>query len=263
MVTGPTVGGLGLHTALELAGAAPAWSSPAGPTSKLEESERTDPRRGAGRGAGQARRRPGRPRLGAARRRPRGLARPDRRTGQQRRGDGHAVPPDPRRPRAADGDQPLRPVPADRAAAPAAGRQRGRAGGHGVLADAPGGPEGAARRPAPASRGATPAGSPTARPSSPTCCSPTSSSGAAARPSCRSRRWPRIPGFAGTHLAANGQYGRSSGGIASILDAAVKAVSQSPAAGAWPTLMAATADLPGGPTADRAGCRRWPARRRW
>ena len=43
------------------------------------------------------------------------------------------------------------------------------------------------------------------------------------------------PGFAGTHLAANGQYGRSSGGIASILDAAVKAVSQSPAAGAWPT----------------------------
>jgi NAD(P)-dependent dehydrogenase (short-subunit alcohol dehydrogenase family) len=54
------------------------------------------------------------------------------------------------------------------------------------------------------------------------------------------------PGFAGTHLAANGQYGRSSGGIASILDATIKAVSQSAAAGAWPTLMAATADLPGG-----------------
>ncbi|GEP40317.1 putative short-chain dehydrogenase/reductase [Nocardioides psychrotolerans] len=54
------------------------------------------------------------------------------------------------------------------------------------------------------------------------------------------------PGFAGTHLAANGQYGRSSGGIASILDATVKAVSQSAAAGAWPTLMAATGDLPGG-----------------
>jgi NAD(P)-dependent dehydrogenase (short-subunit alcohol dehydrogenase family) len=53
------------------------------------------------------------------------------------------------------------------------------------------------------------------------------------------------PGFAGTHLAANGQYGRSSGGIASILDATIKAVSQSAAAGAWPTLMAATADLPG------------------
>ena len=54
------------------------------------------------------------------------------------------------------------------------------------------------------------------------------------------------PGFAGTHLAANGQYGRASGGIASILDAAVKVVSQSSAAGAWPSLMAATADLPGG-----------------
>ncbi|WP_418057689.1 oxidoreductase [Pimelobacter simplex] len=53
------------------------------------------------------------------------------------------------------------------------------------------------------------------------------------------------PGFAGTHLAANGQYGRSAGGIASILDAGVKAVSQSAAAGAWPSLMAATADLPG------------------
>jgi NAD(P)-dependent dehydrogenase (short-subunit alcohol dehydrogenase family) len=53
------------------------------------------------------------------------------------------------------------------------------------------------------------------------------------------------PGFAGTHLAANGQYGRSRGGIATILDASVKAVSQSAAQGAWPVLMAATADLPG------------------
>ena len=53
------------------------------------------------------------------------------------------------------------------------------------------------------------------------------------------------PGLAGTHLAANGTFGRSRGGRASILDAAVKAVSQSAAAGAWPTLMAATADLPG------------------
>jgi NAD(P)-dependent dehydrogenase (short-subunit alcohol dehydrogenase family) len=54
------------------------------------------------------------------------------------------------------------------------------------------------------------------------------------------------PGFAGTHLAANGQYGRSSGGVASVLDAAIQAVSQPAADGAWPTLMAATADLPGG-----------------
>jgi NAD(P)-dependent dehydrogenase (short-subunit alcohol dehydrogenase family) len=54
------------------------------------------------------------------------------------------------------------------------------------------------------------------------------------------------PGMAGTHLAVNGQYGTTSGLRASILDGAVKAVSQSAAAGAWPTLMAATADLPGG-----------------
>lgn len=53
------------------------------------------------------------------------------------------------------------------------------------------------------------------------------------------------PGFSGTHLAANGQYGRSSGGVASIVDAGVRAVAQSAAAGAWPSLMAATADLPG------------------
>ena len=52
------------------------------------------------------------------------------------------------------------------------------------------------------------------------------------------------PGFAGTHLVANGQLGRTTGSIASILEAAVKAVSQSPASGALPTLMAATADLP-------------------
>ncbi|GAB3856827.1 SDR family NAD(P)-dependent oxidoreductase [Nocardioides maradonensis] len=53
------------------------------------------------------------------------------------------------------------------------------------------------------------------------------------------------PGYAGTHLAANGQFGRSSGGVATILDAANRAISQSAEAGAWPTLMAATADLPG------------------
>lgn len=53
------------------------------------------------------------------------------------------------------------------------------------------------------------------------------------------------PGFAGTHLAANGRFGRSQGGVASILDAAVRAVSQSAEAGAGPSLMAATADLPG------------------
>jgi NAD(P)-dependent dehydrogenase (short-subunit alcohol dehydrogenase family) len=53
------------------------------------------------------------------------------------------------------------------------------------------------------------------------------------------------PGFAGTHLAANGQYGRATGGVATILDATIRAVSQPAAAGAWPTLMAATDDVPG------------------
>ena len=68
---------------------------------------------------------------------------------------------------------------------------------------------------------------------------------------CRAAEVPVLataahPGFAGSHLAVNGQYGRTSGGVASILDAAIKAVSQPVAHGAWPTLMAATADLPGG-----------------
>jgi len=53
------------------------------------------------------------------------------------------------------------------------------------------------------------------------------------------------PGYAGTHLVANGRFGRSSGGFVTVLDAANRAIGQSPAVGAWPTLMAATADLPG------------------
>jgi NAD(P)-dependent dehydrogenase (short-subunit alcohol dehydrogenase family) len=53
------------------------------------------------------------------------------------------------------------------------------------------------------------------------------------------------PGFAGTHLAANGRFGRASGGVASILDAAIRVVSQPAHMGALPSLMAATADLPG------------------
>jgi NAD(P)-dependent dehydrogenase (short-subunit alcohol dehydrogenase family) len=66
------------------------------------------------------------------------------------------------------------------------------------------------------------------------------------------------PGFAATHLAANGQYGRSSGGIASILDAAIKVVSPNTAdQGAWPTLMAATADLPGATYVGPDGLAEW------
>jgi NAD(P)-dependent dehydrogenase (short-subunit alcohol dehydrogenase family) len=53
------------------------------------------------------------------------------------------------------------------------------------------------------------------------------------------------PGYAGTHLVANGRFGRSTGGLASVFDKANRAVGQPPDIGAWPTLMAATADLPG------------------
>lgn len=66
------------------------------------------------------------------------------------------------------------------------------------------------------------------------------------------------PGFASTHLAANGQYGRSAGGVASILDGAIRVVSpNSAAAGAWPTLMAATADLPGATYVGPDGFLEW------
>ena len=63
------------------------------------------------------------------------------------------------------------------------------------------------------------------------------------------------PGFAATHLAANGRYGRAFGGRASILDAAVRAVAQSARMGALPTLMAATADLPGATYCGPSGFR--------
>ncbi len=53
------------------------------------------------------------------------------------------------------------------------------------------------------------------------------------------------PGYSGTHLVVNGQLGRRSGGAASILHAANRAISQSAAAGSLPLLMAATADVPG------------------
>lgn len=54
------------------------------------------------------------------------------------------------------------------------------------------------------------------------------------------------PGYTATPLFANGVYGRPTGGPASILDAAHKAMAQPAAHGAWPVLMALTADLPSG-----------------
>lgn len=71
------------------------------------------------------------------------------------------------------------------------------------------------------------------------------------------------PGFASTHLAANGQYGRAVGGRASILDGAIKLVSPNTAAqGSWPTLMAATADLPGATYCGPDGFLEWGGRPR-
>jgi NAD(P)-dependent dehydrogenase (short-subunit alcohol dehydrogenase family) len=71
------------------------------------------------------------------------------------------------------------------------------------------------------------------------------------------------PGFASTHLAANGQYGRATGGRASILDATIKAVSPNTAEqGAWPTLMAATAELPGASYVGPDGFLEWGGRPR-
>jgi NAD(P)-dependent dehydrogenase (short-subunit alcohol dehydrogenase family) len=71
------------------------------------------------------------------------------------------------------------------------------------------------------------------------------------------------PGFASTHLAANGQYGRAAGGRASILDGAIKLVSPNTAAqGAWPTLMAVTADLPGATYCGPDGFLEWGGRPR-
>ncbi len=71
------------------------------------------------------------------------------------------------------------------------------------------------------------------------------------------------PGFAATHLAANGQYGRAVGGRASILDGAIKLVSPNTAAqGAWPTLMAATAELPGATYVGPDGFLEWGGRPR-
>jgi NAD(P)-dependent dehydrogenase (short-subunit alcohol dehydrogenase family) len=51
------------------------------------------------------------------------------------------------------------------------------------------------------------------------------------------------PGFVSSRLIANGE---SFGPLSRIVDVIYPLVSQRPAEGAWPTLMAATADLPGG-----------------
>ncbi|MDF9715907.1 SDR family NAD(P)-dependent oxidoreductase [Nocardioides sp. ChNu-153] len=63
------------------------------------------------------------------------------------------------------------------------------------------------------------------------------------------------PGYASTHLLSYGQTGGSGGGAASILDAVTRFTAQSAAQGAQPTIMAATADLPGGTYCGPGGFR--------
>ncbi len=65
------------------------------------------------------------------------------------------------------------------------------------------------------------------------------------------------PGFSGTHLLSNGQFGRASGGLATLFGAANRAIAQSPAQGALPLLMAATADLPGATYCGPSGMGEW------
>ncbi len=91
VVTGTTVGGLG-HATRAGAGQArrPGRAGRAHPAAARPDRE-GDPRRGHPRRAREARRRPRRPGIGTPRGRPGGRVRADRRAGQQRRRHGHAL----------------------------------------------------------------------------------------------------------------------------------------------------------------------------
>ena len=217
--------------------------------------------RSPARRARQAGRRPRRPLRPYAARRPRAgsfgglwtsLAQQRRRTRWPRPYAAHR-----RRSRAAYRDQPLRALPADRAVVPAAGGQRGRDRVvDGVPNLPPDGPVRAARGPDRQGQ-AVPqvvVACLRARRSWRTCCSPTSSTaGPPGGLRCRSRRSPPTRGSPARTSLPNGQLrlGRR-GGLASILDAAVKALSQS-----GPRRRLADAD---GGHCRPAGCRRTAGR---
>jgi len=65
------------------------------------------------------------------------------------------------------------------------------------------------------------------------------------------------PGYSATHLLSYGQTMKGSGGLTSILDATMRATAQSAEMGALPTLMAATAALPGGTYIGPNGIGEW------
>ena len=174
-----------------------------------------------------------------------GRPRPDRRPGQQRRRDGDALLTDGRRPLAADGDQPLRPVPARPACCCPSSRRVARAGSSPSPARCTALPVAHRSATRTSSRASTPGG---ARYSETKLANLLFTfeldrrAAAAALPVSGAGGAPR----AGRHPPGRQRPVRpASGGLATILDAAAKAVSQSAAMGALPVLMAATADLPG------------------
>ncbi|MET1059882.1 MAG: oxidoreductase [Nocardioides sp.] len=65
------------------------------------------------------------------------------------------------------------------------------------------------------------------------------------------------PGYSATHLLSYGQTMQGGGGVASILDATMRATAQSAGMGALPTLMAATAELPSGTYVGPDGIGEW------
>ena len=143
----------------------------------------------------QLRRRPLRPGVGTPRGRGRRGVRPDRRAGQQRRRDGHA-----RYQRTADGlDLQLAtnhfgPFLLTGLLLPAAGRERGRDRGDGVLEHAPDRPVGAARRPDRAAAAGTGSGAPTAQSKLANLLFTYElDRRRCGEAGCRSRRWPRTP----------------------------------------------------------------------
>ena len=167
--------------------------------------------------AGAAPPRPGRPLLRApGRRRGAVRARPARPPREQRGRDGHSLPPDGGRLRAADGHEPPRPLRADGAAPRPHRDDRALAHRHRQLAHAPHRP--AAHRTTSPARRSTARGSPTGPPSSPTFSSRPSSAGACRPRACARWRSPRTPAGRGAtwrgaaRRSGTAAYAASSGG---------------------------------------------------
>ena len=180
-----------------------------------------------------------------------------RRPRQQRRRDGRPRAAHQGRLRDADRHQPPRPLRADQ---PAAARTITRPRRRRRLGRAPH----RARSTSTTSTGsgaATSAGAPTGSPSSPTCCSRSSSSAGSTRRARTSARWPRTPATRRrTCRAAPSNVVQNA-----LMAIGNRVIAQSDEMGALPTLYAATQDLPGdsyvGPDGLRRAARPPEARR--